>query len=105
MLRLGPGKAAGPATRFLPDMPLPKATRERQKKQPPKEIVSCYDRGLRLTETLQSFRNTCSVSGKVDAINVARSRKIHDKFLMNASRMRRKKQNTISQTRRFANVA
>src|SRR6266436_3896485 len=91
-------------TKSLRDTPLPKPKREQQKKQRPKEIVSSCDRGLWLTETFQRLGNLCRVSGKIDTINVARSRQIYRKFFVNASGMRGKKQDTISQARRFADV-
>jgi hypothetical protein len=44
------------------------------------------------------------VSGKINAINVTRSRQIHDEFFLDATGVRRKKQNAITQTCGFTDI-
>src|SRR5206468_3827291 len=94
---------AGPATKFLRDMLLPKAKRGQRRMQPRGEIVSFSSNGLALTKALQSLGDSCGMSGKIDTVDITRSRQIHREFLLNATRMRRKKQNAIAQTCRVTN--
>src|SRR5207249_5983040 len=44
------------------------------------------------------------IGGELDAIQVTWSRQLNYEFLLHSSRMRRKKQNPIAQTNRFADV-
>src|SRR4029453_3191378 len=72
--------------------------------QPPGEIVSFSSNSLRLTNALQSLRNSCGMSGQIDAVDVTRSRQVHGEFLLDATGMRREKQNPIAESCRFTNV-
>jgi len=44
------------------------------------------------------------MSGEIDAVDITRSRQVHSEFLLDATWMRRKKQNPIAQTCGFANI-
>src|SRR6266496_6081273 len=68
------------------------------------EIVSFSSNGLGLTKALQSLGDSCGMSGKIDTVDITRSRQFHCEFLLNATRVRRKKQNAIAQTCRFTNI-
>ena len=72
--------------------------------RPPAEIVSFGNNSLGFTNALESLRNSCGMSGKVNAVDVTRSRKVNGEFLLDATGMRRKKQNAIAQTCRFTNI-
>ena len=72
--------------------------------QPRGRIVSFSNNSPDLSHALESFGDSRGVSGKIDAINVTRSRQIHHEFFLDATGVRRKKQNTIAQTRGLANI-
>src|SRR2546423_6886644 len=92
------------ATKSLRDTPLPKAKREQRKTQPPAETVSFRSDSLSFTGAFQRLRNLCGMSGEIDAVDITRSRQVHSEFLLDATWMRRKKQNPIAQTCSFANI-
>src|SRR2546430_7196150 len=92
------------ATKSLRDTPLPKAKREQRKTQPPTETVSFRSDSLSFTGAFQRLRNLCGMSGEIDAVDITRSRQVHSEFLLDATGMRRKKQNPIAQTCSFANI-
>src|SRR5437868_12474348 len=93
------------ATKSLRDAPLPKAKREQRKTQPPTETVSFRSDSLSFTGAFQRLRNLCGMSGEIDAVDITRSRQVHSEFLLDATWMRRKKQNPIAQTCSIANIA
>src|SRR2546423_302818 len=82
------GMAAAQATKFLRDKQPPKGKREQRRMRTPAEIVSFGNNGLGFTNALESLRNSCRMSGKVNAVDVTRSRKVNGEFLLYATRMR-----------------
>src|SRR6266536_455128 len=92
------------ATKSLRDTPLPKAKRGQRKTQPPTETFSFRSDSLSFTGAFQRLRNLCGMSGEIDAVDITRSRQVHSEFLLDATWMRRKKQNPIAQTCGFANI-
>src|SRR5207249_11624054 len=91
------------ATKSLRDAPLPKAKRGQRKTQPPAETVSFRSDSLSFTGAFQRLRNVCGMSGEIDAVDITRSRQVHSELLLDATGMRRKKQNPIAQTCSYAN--
>src|SRR5262249_2304373 len=92
------------ATKFWRDTLLPKAKRAQRKMRPPEEIASFSSNILSLPNALQSLGNSCGVSSKINAVDITRSRQFHLEFLLDSTGVRRKKQNAIAQTYRFANI-
>src|SRR4029453_18045948 len=96
--------AAVRATKFLLDTLPPIAKGEQRRMQLPVGTVSFSNNSPSLTHALESFGDSCGVSGKINAVNVTRSRQVYREFFLDATGVRRKKQNAIAQTCRFANV-
>src|ERR1700745_980034 len=92
------------ATKFLRDTPLPTAKRGQRKTQPPAETVSFRSDSLSFTDAFQRLRNLCGMSGEIDTVECTRSREVHREFLLDATWMRRKKQDAIAQTCSFTNI-
>src|SRR5438552_15853275 len=92
------------ATKSLPDTPLPKAKRAQRKTQPPAEGVSFRNDNLSFTGAFQRLHDLCGMSGEIDAVDITPSRQVHSEFLLDATWMRRKKQNPIAQTCGLANI-
>src|SRR6476660_2678891 len=92
------------ATRFSREKPIPKGRSRPQRKERRGGIVSFRCRSLGLGTAFEGVGNSAGIGGELDAIQVTRSREFDYEFLLHPSRMRRKKQDPITQTNRFTNV-
>src|SRR6267378_1614463 len=102
--RLAAAQAAGLATRFSREKPIPKGRSRPRRKERRGGIVSFRCRSLGLSTGFEGVGNSAGIGGELDAIQVARSRELDYEFLLHPTRMRRKKQDPITQTNRFTNV-
>src|SRR4029453_13242851 len=102
--RLAAAQAIRPATRFSREKPIPKERSRPRRKEPRGRIVSCRGCSLGLGAAFEGVGNSAGIGSELDAIQVTRSRQLNYEFLLHPSRMRRKKQNPIAQTDRFADV-
>src|SRR5437667_2454530 len=98
------GLATRPATKFSPEKPIPKGRSRPRKRERRGGIVSFRCRSLGLGAAFEGVGNSAGIGGELDAVQVAWSRQLDYEFLLHPSRMRRKKQNPIAQTNRFADV-
>src|SRR5437764_576584 len=98
------GLATRPATKFSPEKPIPKGRSRSRRKERRGGIVSFRCRSLGLGAAFEGVRNSAGTGGELDAIQVTRSRQLDFEFLLHPTRMRRKKQDPIAQTNRFADV-
>src|SRR6266446_3398888 len=96
--------AARPATRFSREKPIPKERSGPRRKESRGRIVSCRACSLGLGAAFKGVGNSAGIGGELDTVQVARSRQLDYKFLLHPTRMRRKKQDSITQTNRFADV-
>src|SRR5438477_10377962 len=92
------------ATRFSREKPIPKGRSKPRRKERRGGIVSFRCRSLGLGAAFEGVRNSTGIGGELDAIQVTWSRQLNYEFLLHPSRMRRKMQNPIAQTNRFADV-
>src|SRR5213082_2382382 len=102
--RLAAEPATRPATRFSPEKPIPKERSRPRKRERRGGIVSFRYPSLGLGTAFEGVGNSASIGRELDAVQVARSRQLNYEFLLHSSRMRRKKQDPIAQTNRFADV-
>src|SRR5437764_7323188 len=102
--RLAPGPAIKPATRFLRETPIPKGRLKSRRRERRRGTVSFGCHHLGLSTLFEGVGNSAGIGGKLDAVQIARPRQLDDEFLLDPSRMRRKKQDSIAQTNRFADV-
>src|SRR5947208_7409585 len=102
--RLAAEPATRPATRFSPEKPIPKERSRPRKRERRGGIVSFRCRSLGLGTAFEGVGNSAGIGGELDAVQVAWSRQLDYEFLLHSSRMRRKKQNPIARTNRFADV-
>src|SRR6476620_4402101 len=93
-----------PATRFSREKPIPRARSRPRRKERRGGIVSFRCRSLGLGAAFEGVGNSAGIGGELDAVQVAWSRQLDYEFLLHPSRMRRKKQDPITQTNRFTNV-
>src|SRR6478736_8343911 len=93
-----------PATRFSREKPIPKGRSRPRRKERRGGIVSFRCRSLGLGAAFEGVGNSAGIGGELDAVQVAWSRQLDYEFLLHPSRMRRKKQDPITQTNRFTNV-
>src|SRR6202040_1602082 len=93
-----------PATRFSREKPIPKGRSRPRRKERRGGIVSFRCRSLGLGAAFEGVGNSAGIGGELDAIQVTRSREFDYEFLLHPARMRRKKQDPITQANRFANV-
>src|SRR6185436_16715338 len=96
--------AGGQATKSLHETVPPKSAGEQQKKVPPTKNVSFCDCDLQLAITLQRFHDFRSMNGKIDTVDVARSRQVHSKLFSNTAGTRRKNYHAIAETSCLADV-
>src|SRR6267142_581381 len=96
--------ATRPGTRFLRGKPIPRERPRLRRKERRGGIVSCPGRSLGLGAAFEGVGNSAGIGGELDTIQVARSRQLDYEFLLHPTRMRRKKQDPITQTNRFTNV-
>src|SRR5882724_3251885 len=96
--------ATRPATRFSREKPIPKGRSRPRKRERRGGIVSFRCRSLGLGTAFEGVGNSASIGRELDAVQVARSRQLDHEFLLHPTRMRRKKQDPITQTNRFADV-
>src|SRR6266516_6338873 len=96
--------ATRPATRSWREKPIPKGRSRPRKRERRGGIVSFRCRSLGLCAAFEGVGNSTGIGGELDAIQVTWSRQLNYEFLLHPSRMRRKKQNPIAQTNRFADV-
>src|SRR6266513_3020014 len=101
---LAAAQVTKPATRFSPEKPIPKGRSRSQRKERRAGIVSFRCRSLGLGTTFEGVGNSAGIGGELDAVQVAWSRQRNYEFLLHPSRMRRKQQDAITQTNRFADV-
>src|SRR6476620_12050408 len=92
------------ATRFWREKPIPKERSRPRRKERRGGIVSFRCRSLGLGTAFEGVGNSAGIGGELDAVQVARSRQLDYEFLLHPYRMRRKKQDPIAQTNRFADV-
>src|SRR5438046_4122801 len=92
------------ATRFSREKPIPKGRSRPRRRERRGGIVSFRCRSLGLGTAFEGVGNSAGIGGELDAVQVARSRQLDYKFLLHPPRMRRKKQDPIAQTNRFADV-
>src|SRR6266705_2492334 len=93
-----------PATRSWREKPIPKGRSRPRKRERRGGIVSFRCRSFRLGTPFEGVGNSAGIGGELDTIQVTRSRQLDYEFLLHSSRMRRKKQDPITQTNRFADV-
>src|SRR5437870_6034132 len=103
-LRLALAQVTKPATRFSREKPIPKGRSKPRRKERRGRFVSFRYRSLGLGTAFEGVGNSAGIGGELNAIQVTRSRQLDYEFLLYPTRMRRKKQNPITQTNRFANV-
>src|SRR5205807_6195695 len=96
--------ATRPATRFSREKPIPRERSRPRRKERRGGIASCRGCGLGLGAAFEGVGNSAGIGGELDAVQVARSRQLDYEFLLHPTRMRRKKQDPITQTNRFADV-
>src|SRR6266566_8254104 len=96
--------ATRPATRFSREKPIPRERSRPRRKERRGGIVSCRGCSLGLGAAFEGVGNSAGIGGELDTIQVARSRQLDYEFLLHPSWMRRKKQDPITQTNRFADV-
>src|SRR5205814_8491774 len=101
---LAAAPATRPATRSWREKPIPKGRSRPRKRERRGGIVSFRCRSLGLGTAFEGVGNSAGIGGELDAVQVAWSRQLDYEFLLHPSRMRRKKQNPIAQTNRFADV-
>src|SRR5205823_13324977 len=103
-----PRPAAEPVTRlvtrFSREKPIPKGRSRPRRKERRGGIVSFRCRSFGLGTAFQGVGNSAGIGGELDAVQVTWSRQLNYEFLLHSSRMRRKKQDPIAQTNRFADV-
>src|SRR5881227_2190077 len=92
------------ATRFSREKPIPRERSRPRRKERRGGIVSFRCRSFGLGAAFEGVGNSAGIGGELDTIQVARSRQLDYEFLLHPSRMRRKKQDPITQTNRFADV-
>src|SRR5205807_3033976 len=102
--RLAAAQVTKPATRFSQEKPTPKGRSGSRKRERRGGIVSSRGRSFGLGTAFEGVSNSAGIGRELDAVQVARSRQLDYKFLLHPSRMRRKKQDPITQANRFANV-
>src|SRR6266550_1719016 len=102
--RLAAGPATRPATRSWREKPIPKGRSRPRRKERRGGTVSFRCRSFGLGTAFQGVGNSAGIGGELDAIQVTWSRQLNYEFLLHSSRMRRKKQDPIAQTNRFADV-
>src|SRR5256884_9886205 len=100
--RLAAEPATRPATRFSPEKPIPKERSRPRKRERRGGIVSFRCRSLGLGAAFEGVGNSAGIGGELDAVQIARSRQVDHEFLLHPTRMRRKKEEPIAQTDRFA---
>src|SRR4029079_1106630 len=93
-----------PATRFSREKPIPKGRSRPRRKERRVGIVSFRCRSLRLGAAFEGVGNSAGIGGELDAVEVAWSRQLNDELLLPPTRMRGKKEDSIAQTNRFADV-
>src|SRR6266567_814108 len=96
--------AIRPATRSWREKPIPKGRSRPRKRERRGEIVSFRDRSVGLGAAFEGVGNSAGIGSELNAVQIARSRQLDHEFLLHPTRMRRKQQNPITQTNRFANV-
>src|SRR2546423_1945810 len=102
--RLAAAPAIRPATRFSREKPIPKGRLRLRRRETRGGIVSFHCRSLGLGTAFEGMGNSAGIGGELDAIQVTRSRELDYEFLLHPTRMRRKKEDPITQTNRFADV-
>src|SRR6266568_4941164 len=93
-----------PATRSWREKPIPKGRSRPRKRERRGGIVSFRDRSVGLGAAFEGVGNSAGIGSELNAVQIARSRQLDHEFLLHPSRMRRKQQDPITQTNRFANV-
>src|SRR5205823_6642247 len=102
--RLAAAPATRPATRSWRDKPIPKGRSRPRRKERRGGIVSFRCRSFGLGTAFEGVGNSAGIGGELDAVQVAWSRQLDYEFLLHPSGMRRKQQDAITQTNRFADV-
>src|SRR5207248_10220489 len=98
------GTAAIPATRSLREKPNATAREGQQRKVRRKEIFSFGVLAAVLAKLSQRTNDFRRVTRKIDAIDIARSRQIYCKFLLDTPGMGGKKQHALAQAGGLANI-
>src|SRR5438552_1714554 len=96
--------AARPVTRFSREKPIPTDRSKWRRRERRGGIVSFRCRSFGLGTAFEGVGNSAGIGGELDAVQVAWSRQLNDEFLLNSTRMRGKKEHSITQTNRFADV-
>src|SRR5437773_6284709 len=102
--RLAAAQVLKRATRSLLEKPIPREQSRRRRKEQREGYVSCRCGSFGLDFTFECVSDSTGVGGKLNAVQVARPRQLDYEFLLHPPRMRRKKQDPITQTNRFADV-
>src|SRR4029077_9652282 len=92
------------ATRFSREKPIPKGRSRPRKRERRGGIVSFRCRSLGLGTAFEGVGNSAGIGGELGAVQVARSRQLNYEFLLPPTRMGGKKEDSIAQTNRFADV-
>src|SRR6185312_12806543 len=92
------------ATKFSREKPIPRERPRPRRKERRGEIVSSRCRSLGLGAAFEGVGNSAGIAGELDAVQVAWSRQLNYEFLLYPTRMRGKKEDSIAQTHRFADV-
>src|SRR5947207_9061831 len=93
--------ATRPATRSWREKPIPKGRSRPRKRERRGGAVSFRCHSFGLGTAFEGVGNSAGIGGELDAVQVARSWQLDYKFLLDPSRMRRKKQDPIAQANRF----
>src|SRR5438067_2108925 len=101
---LAAAPATRPATRFSREKPIPKERSRPRRKEQRGKVASCRGCSLELGAAFEGVGNSAGIGGELDAVQVARSRQFDYEFLLHPAGMRRKKQDPITETNRFADV-
>ena len=89
---------------FRAKSPFPEGDQDREEKNGEEESFHFAVAASDWATAFEGVGNSAGIGGELDAVQVARSRQLNYEFLLHPTRMRGKKQDSIAQTNRFADV-